>query len=164
MNKILFFIVALGMSIAVSSCKKGNEVIPVTYNNIKGTWKHDYNIEPDFTMPPEYKRMEFVNDSFYLTYRWRKELLSIECPDNTGIWYIKGQYKLEDGKKMYFNGNFTDPDFVVLTIGSGCDSIGNYIDSFNISMRTKEILDLYWLIPHSSMPESHRKIELKRIK
>lgn len=149
------------MSVAISSCEKENSSIVVTQDIIQGVWTHNYNIEPDLTMPPEFKQIKFVQDSFYMIYRWNSEYLTSECPYSTGIWYLKGKYKLIDSK-IYFNGDFTDENYNNNTDSSGCLQVGNWTDSFRTNMNNNKVLNFYWLVPISSMPESHKNIELIR--
>ncbi len=145
------------------SCKKKQKVeIPVNTENIQGNWKHQYEIEPNFTTPPEFELIRFVNDSFYLRLRWTREIITTSCPESTGRNYVKGKYKLKEGK-IYFFGVFTTSEYITNLDSSGCLSVGNWVDSFRVSLTSLEILSFYWLIPISSMPEEHRKIKLLKI-
>src|SRR5690554_315954 len=114
MNKLLFITIILGASIFVSSCKKKeNPGLSINPENFHGAWKHNFQLPPAFWFPPEFKKIIFSDDSFFMTYRWRKDILTLECPYEMGIWYLKGNYKVDE-TKLFLSGNFTDDNFDIL--------------------------------------------------
>ena len=161
-SKIFFVVAALSAATTFYSCKKENSDIAATKGNIQGKWKHEYNIEPDLTMPPEFELIKFINDSFYLKYNWSSEFLTPKCPEGKGTNYVKGRFEMKEGK-LYFDGVFTTEDYIVNIDSSGCLPVGNWADSFKISLPSNNVISLYWLIPIKSLPESHRIIKLNRI-
>lgn len=161
-SRIFLVVAALSAATTLCSCKKENKEIAASIENIQGSWKHEYNIEPDLTMPPEFELIKFINDSFYLKYNWSTEFLTPKCPEGKGTNYVKGKFEIREGK-LYFNGVFTTEDYIVNVDSSGCLSVGTWADSFKISLPNNNVISLYWLIPIKSLPESHRKIKLNRI-
>lgn len=104
-------IVTIILSATIYSCKKKENLIPASRENIQGNWKHEYAIEPDLTVPPEFELVKFRNDSFYMRYRWASEFLTVKCPAGHGKNYVKGTYEIKE-KKIYFKGVFTTMDYV----------------------------------------------------
>jgi len=162
-SKIFFLVAAFWAATIFFSCKKGKEnIIPATKQNIQGSWKHDYPyslIELYYNPPGEYELIKFSNDSFYMIGRTRTELLLEEnCYQSTWLSYIKGVYSLKDSK-LYFKGVYTTPEFEEKT--SGCFGVGNYSDSFRISLNGKN-LELYVLFS-GKIPEDFRNIKMYKI-
>lgn len=123
MNKLLFFIATLGMSVAISSCKKEKTNCvskTISQENLQGKWKHDYRIdEPDFSHPDEYNSIISYNDSFQFTVTHRSDMLMPDGCDET-LWteYAKGKIAIQSNGDVYFEGLYCESDFSIKT--SGC--------------------------------------------
>src|SRR5690606_27043890 len=141
-NKIIFIIaVLIGTVMIYSRCKK-EEINTVTINDLQGEWSQDYNATPNFTMPPNYKFIQFKNDSFYMQFDWSTEILTSKCPQGKGTAFVKGKFKLKNSK-LYINGIYTTPNYDVNTDSSGCLLVGSKVDSFLIKDFTEQNLILY---------------------
>ena len=164
MKKIIHLSIILSSISGMSSCTKEATNDYVTQQSVQGFWTHNYQIESDFTMPPEYQLINFVEDSFYMTCRFKKELVSVNCFTDIETWYIKGKYQI-DNQNLILDGKFTDNEFKSFITPNACDTSSNYRDSFKISFgKDQKTLNLYWLVTSPNIPESHKKIELNKIK
>lgn len=109
------------------SCKKqSNEsCISPTNNDLQGEWKQDYFLDPNaFAPPPEWERIIFRNDSFFMKIVIRPEQLdSLNCYEKKWNEYAKGTF-LIDNYRITFDGVLTDSLYKIKT--GGCHESGPY--------------------------------------
>ncbi|MBS1775051.1 MAG: hypothetical protein JSS64_02080 [Bacteroidetes bacterium] len=133
-SRFLLVAVVIMAAITFFSCKKKEDVVCYTPKQagIQGKWKQDYFLDPLAFQPlPEWEKIEFRNDSFYMNIRiWAEHLTALDCYQQTWIQYQKGIYKI-DNDTLYMNGVITDSNYV-LKIG-GCHNSGNYMAHFGIN-------------------------------
>jgi hypothetical protein len=155
MQTRLFLIAALLLSATLSSCSKKQEAATcITPNKelIQGSWKQDFPKDPAFQPPPEWERIEFRDDSFFMRIRNRTDMITeANCYQYTWLNYAKGIYNIDaDSMKIYFDGVYTDSNYVIKT--NGCHSIGTYNPTFGIS-RCDHLLMLKIILRGYSIPQ-----------
>ncbi|MEO6833279.1 MAG: hypothetical protein ABI378_12135 [Chitinophagaceae bacterium] len=134
-NKISFVLLIILLSNIFYSCKKSenNSCRTPFSNEIQGAWKQDYRPNPNAYLPqPNWERIEFRSDSFYMQYVAFAELLTPkDCFQSTWKEYTKGIYRI-DNNRIEFTGVYTDSAFVTENVG--CHSRGHYTQKFDIAL------------------------------
>ena len=163
MNKIIWLIAMLGMSIAISSCKKASVVRCsekiITNQSLQGLWNQNHKShEPSTSQPDNYLNMTFSNDSFRLAVEHYSDIMKVDgC--NEVIWqeYAKETYKLDNGY-LYFSGIYCEHDYTEKT--SGCYNIGAFKDTFRVSL-CNDTLKMYALSNNKqNYPEIYRTVNM----
>lgn len=158
---IIIITLLLGSVMIYMGCKKESPSV-VSLKDIQGKWSQEYNATPDLTMPPNYRLIHFLNDSFYMQFDWSTETLTSNCPEGKGTAFVKGKFDLKDSK-IYIDGIYSTANYEVNSDSSGCLLVGNRVDSFLVKSFTENQLTLYWLVPSSNMPENHKTVILSRL-
>lgn len=144
------------------SCTKEKASETVTKENLQGAWSHNYMSQSNLSMPTEFEYLELTNDSMYIRYKWRAELLTPECPYSVGMSYVKGTYKLKE-TKIHLEGIFTDDVYIENTDSSECKRVGIWADSFDISFINEHYMKMYWLVPLPYLSDTDKLVLLKRL-
>lgn len=122
-NNIMLVILILSFF----SCKKRNNesYTSPTINDLQGEWKQDYFLDPNAFAPlPEWERIIFRNDSFFMKIVIRPEHLdSLNCYEKKWNEYAKGTF-LIDNNRITFDGVLTDSLYKIKT--GGCHESGPY--------------------------------------
>ncbi|MEO6832708.1 MAG: hypothetical protein ABI378_09560 [Chitinophagaceae bacterium] len=132
-NKLLFTVLVLWASTVLYSCKKEETQVcrnPIQ-SDLQGVWKQDYYLDPLAFQPlPEWSKIEFRNDSFYMSIIVRAELRTeLDCYQTKWTEYAKGVFALQNDR-LNFSGILTDSTYLVKT--SGCHASGPYNARFGI--------------------------------
>jgi hypothetical protein len=154
-------ILAFVLSATIYSChKKVEEVVTcITPDRelIQGSWKEDWDKEPSLQPPPEWEKLEFRNDSFFIRIRVRTDILTDhDCYERSWLEYAKGVYHI-DSMKIHFNGILTDSNYVIKT--GGCHSVGNYQSVVGISL-CGDTMTFKFLFTSTSIPEDDLKVKM----
>lgn len=162
MNKLILIIATLGMSVAITSCKKEDvkcKKQATTTQNIQGKWKHEHRVhEPSTSQPDNYLNIEFSNDSFKLAVEHYSDIMRVDgCHELTWQEYAKGTFKIEN-EMLYFSGVYCEIDYSVKT--EGCYNIGAFNDTFQVSF-CNDTLKMYALAQKKQYyPEIYRIVDL----
>lgn len=142
----------------VSSCNKEDKCggQAATQSSIQGKWTHRYptNLQPDFTQPDLYERVQFKADSFFLEVQHNTDVVIVGCQNKE---YMKGTFKISNAK-MLLTGVYTEADYSIKT--SPCNNTGAYNKSFDISFCNQDLI--LYLSANANAPEHYKRIELYR--
>jgi len=121
---------------------------------IQGSWKQDFPKEPAFEPPPEWEKIEFRNDSFFMRIRSSTDMITAKnCYQGTWFTYTKGVYNI-DSMKIHFDGIITDSSYS--TKVDTCHGIGKYQPEFGITL-CGDLLTLKVILKSDTIPEERLK-------